>query len=186
MERLDLKYTCSGESKAHYAKIRAHLKTVNVHPLTRGFVLGLLKVENRIRERFNAQIKEAGSIGICTAVVMPREERRKGDRPAETIEGHICKQPVFQRGFCTNHFVTHVLHLPERRHNLKGFGATCRPFRASSIPCGRLSEKQIDLMSDLERLPMATPLEECLERLNKVDPRNILPELTPNRGNSMA
>lgn len=186
MERIKLKYTCSGESKSHYAKIRAHLKTVNVHPLTRGFVLGLLKVENKIRERFKAQIKEARSIGLCTAVVMPREGRRKGERPAETIEGHICKQPVFQHGFCTNHFITHVLHLPERRHNLKGFGVTCRPFRASSIPCGRLSEKQIDLMNDLDRLPMATPLEECLARLNKVDPTYVYPELMPHDGKSIA
>jgi len=140
-----------------------------VHPLTRGFVLELLKAENKIREKFKAQIKEARSIGLCTAVVMPSWERRKGDLPLRAIEGRICCEPAYQRGFCTNHFITHVLYLPERRNNLKGHGITCRPFRSSSIPCGRLNQKQIDLMNDLERLPMATPLDECLLRLKEVE-----------------
>ncbi len=86
-----------------------------------------------------------------------------------------------QRGFCARHFTTHVLYLPDRQTGRNAKGVSRRPFKASQFPSGRLSEVQIDMMNDLERLPMATSLEECIARLNEADPSNLLESVPPRQ-----
>ncbi len=140
--------------------------------MTRGWLLKCVREENALAEGLATEIKRASETGQCTALILskPGYATPYKDTPAQ--DGRLCGKPSFKREYCTEHFRTHVLYLPTLQSDRAAKGVSQRPFRAAEFPSGCLSEKQIDLMHDLERLPMDTPLEECIARLNAEDNRN--------------
>jgi len=162
---------------SHYKKIRASFRGKWLSPATRSLLLKLRKEEIELERRFGAELQIAKKEGRCTAFVLPTEGRSTPYKTTPATEGHLCGAAAFKRGFCTKHFFSHVLYLRDRQSGRAGRGVTRRPFSASEIPCGRMSEKQFDLMNDLVRLPMATPRDECIERLHNEDASNPIQAL---------
>lgn len=159
---------------SHYKKIRRSLKGRSIPAITRSWLYRLRREEMDLEHRLSGQIEKAKAEGRCTAFIMSKpgvETMYKSEPPTP---GRLCGEPTFRRGYCTNHFVTHYLHLPERKSGQAGRGVSVRPFPAYQFPIGRLSLKQEDLMFDLQRLPMSTSREECLARVNAEDPSNTL------------
>lgn len=167
----------------HWKKIRKSHKGKNLHPQTRGWLLQCVKEENQLAKSLAAEIERAGAEGRCRALVLARPGGSTPYRHTPSQDGHLCGRPAFPefRGYCAEHFRTHVLYLPSLQSDRAGRGVSQRPFRAAEFPSGRLSEKQIDLMNDLERLPMATPLEECIARLNAEDRRRRVGVAAPRK-----
>lgn len=163
----------------HFKKIRRSLKGKNVHPMTRSWLLKCVKEENELAERLAAEIEKARAEGRCAALILSKPGRATQYRYTPPQEGKLCGKPGYQRGYCPEHFRTHVLHLAPLQKARAVKGITYRPFSAAEFPSGRLSEKQIDLMNDLGRLPMGTPLDECIERLNAEDRRSRLTRVKP-------
>lgn len=152
----------------YYKKIRQSLKDLDVHPQTRGWLYQLRRQEMDLEARLAGQVRRAKEEGRCTAFIM-------------TPTGRLCEEQSFRRGYCTRHFITHVLHLPDRKAGQIGKGISVRPFTAYEFPIGRLSIIQENLMADLSRLPMSTSKDDCLELLNTEDPSNILAPLNRKR-----
>lgn len=165
----------------HYKAIRQSHRGKPLPAWTRAELLKLRKQESLLQREFADRIKAAKAEGRCTAFAMPRSSYSTPYKDVEAVEGCICDAPAVERGYCGRHFLSHVLYIRDRQSLRAGRGITRRPFRADEIAIGRMSEKQKDLMHDLERLPMDTLLEECLRRLNEADPENPLPILTRKR-----
>lgn len=159
---------------SHYKKIRRSLRGLTIAPITRSWLYGLRKAEMGLEHRLAGQIERAKAEGRCTALIMPKPGVETMYRSEPPTPGRLCGEAAFRHGYCTNHFVTHYLHLPERKSGQAGRGVSVRPFPAYQFPTGRLSPKQEDLMNDLQRLPMSTSREECLARVNAEDPGNTL------------
>lgn len=156
----------------HYKKIRrGHLKR-DLHPMTRSWLYKLRQQEMVLETRLAKTLSDAEKEGLCVALIMPTAGRDTPYKSTPPTEGHVCCDRVFMRGYCTRHFLTHVLYLRDRSHGRSGKGISCRPFNPSEFPYARLSEKQVDLMTDLELLPLRTPLLKCIEALNTADPQN--------------
>lgn len=159
---------------SHYKKIRRSLKGRSIPPITRSWLYQLRREEMDLERRLSGQIEKAKTEGRCTAFIMSKpgvETMYKSEPPTP---GRLCGEPTFRRGYCTGHFITHVLHLPDRKSGQAGRGVSVRPFPAYQFPVGRLTPIQEDLMTDLQRLPMSTSREQCLERVNGEDPSNAL------------
>lgn len=165
----------------HYKKIRKSHKGKSLHPRTRSWLFQCVREENDLAKSLAPEITRARSEGRCTALILstPASSTQYRDTPAK--DGRMCGEPSIGRGYCAEHFRSHILYLPSLRSDRAGKGITYRPFRAAEFPSGRLSEKQIDLMNDLARLPMDTPLEECIARLNAEDRRRQVAAVTPRR-----
>lgn len=159
---------------SHYKKIRRSLRGLSIAPITRSWLYQLRREEMDLERRLADQIKKAKSEGRCSALIMPTGGSNTPYRTTKPTPGRLCGETAFRHGYCTNHFVTHYLHLPERKSGQAGRGVSVRPFAAYQFPIGRLSPKQEDLMNDLQRLPMRTSREECLARVNAEDPGNTL------------
>jgi len=159
---------------SHYKKIRRSLRGLTIAPITRSWLYKLRKEEMDLERRLAGQIERAKAEGRCTALIMSKTVVGTMYRPATATPGRLCGETAFRHGYCTNHFVTHYLHLPERKSGQAGRGVSVRPFPAYQFPVGRLSPKQEDLMNDLQRLPMRTSREECLALVNAEDPDNVL------------
>lgn len=165
----------------HFKKIRRSLKGVDVHPKTRSWLHQKRLEEMDLERRLAAQIKRASEQGRCTALIMPKPGSQTMYRAEPPTPGRLCGEDAFRRGYCTDHFITHVLHLRNRKDGRTGGGVSVRPFAAYQFPSGRLSPVQEDLMSDLKRLPLSTPLVDCIARLNQEDPTNILSPIPRQR-----
>lgn len=158
----------------HFKKIRRSLKGRNIPPRTRSWLYQKRLEEMDLERRLEKQVGRAKADGRCTAFIMPKagtETMYKSDPPSP---GRLCGATAFRRGYCTDHFITHILHLPDRKSGAIGKGVSARPFAAYQFPVGRLSPLQEDLMADLVRLPMDTSRQACLARLNEEDPANTL------------
>lgn len=166
---------------SHFKKIRRSLKGVDLHPKTASWLYKLRREEMDLERRLAGQIKKAEAEGRCSAFIMPTKGSNTPYRNTEPTPGRVCGQPAERRGFCTGHFITHHLHLRDRQQGRAGGGITSRPFAPYQFPSGRLSPIQEDLMADLERLPLSTPLEDCVVRLNEEDPANRLEPLRRER-----
>lgn len=162
---------------SHFKKIRRSLKGVDLHPKTAGWLYKKRQEEMGLESRLAGQIKRAVSEGRCSALIMPTKGSNTPYRYTEPTPGRVCGQPAERRGYCMGHFMTHHLHLRDRKGGRAGGGISSRPFAAYQFPSGRLSPIQEDLMADLERLPLSTSLEECIERLNAEDPASLLEPL---------
>lgn len=156
----------------HYKAIRQGHRGRSLPPQTRQLLFSLRHEEIELERRLQQEIKDARASGRCPALIMPTIAVSTPYREIPATPGGLCGEEAFRRGYCVRHFLTHVLYLRDRRSSRAGRGITRRPFVASQLPYGRLSEKQCDLMNDLKRLPMPTPLEECISRLNEEDPSN--------------
>lgn len=161
----------------HYKKIRRSLKGLDIHPKTKGWIMQKRREEIDLEGRLAEQVKRAKAQGLCCAFIMPKPGSNTPYRCEPATPGRVCREQIFRRGYCTDHFLTHVLHLRDRKGGRAGGGVSVRPFAAYSFPSGRLSTIQEDLMADLMRLPLATPLEECIARLNEEDPSTPLASL---------
>lgn len=159
---------------SHYKKIRRSLRGLSIAPITRSWLYKLRREEMELERRLAGQIERAKEEGRCTALIMPKPGVETMYRSDPPTPGRLCGAAAFRHGYCTNHFVTHYLHLPERKSGQAGRGVSVRPFPAYQFPTGRLSPKQEDVMNDLQRLPMSTSREECLARVNAEDPSNTL------------
>jgi hypothetical protein len=159
---------------SHFKKIRRSLKGLEIHPKTRSWLHQKRLEEMDLENRLAGQIKRAEAAGKCTAFIMSKPGSQTMYKSEPPTPGRLCGQPAFRRGYCTDHFITHFLHLRERRGGRAGRGVSVRPFAAYQFPSGRLSPLQEDLMADLERLPLSTVLDVCISRLNEEDPSNIL------------
>lgn len=166
---------------SHFKKIRRSLKGVDLHPKTASWLYKKRQEEMDLERRLAGQIKRAKAEGRCPALIMPTKGSNTPYRYTEPTPGRLCGQPAFRRGFCTGHFITHYLHLRDRKGGRAGGGISARPFAAYQFPSGRLSPTQEDLMADLERLPLSTPLEDCIARLNEEDSGNRLEPLRRER-----
>lgn len=162
----------------HYKNIRRSHKGRNIPTASRKLLHALRKQELALERLFAHDIETARIQHRCTAFVMPTIETLTQFRVIPARKGHLCGEPAFERGFCRKHFFSHVLYV--RDQDRKGRGLTRRPFAAHQLPVSRMSDVQFDLMADLERLPMDTPYEECIARLNASDPSHPLP-LIPAR-----
>lgn len=158
----------------HFKKIRRSLRGLDIHPKTRSWLHGKRQEEMDLERRLGGQIKRATEEGRCTALIMSKLGSHTMYKDEPPTAGRLCGQPAFRRGYCTDHFITHVLHLRDRRGGRTGGGISVRPFAAYQFPSGRLSSIQEDLMSDLGRLPLSTSLSDCIALLNQEDPSNIL------------
>jgi hypothetical protein len=158
----------------HYKQIRRGLKGWFVAPWTKTWLTQVRRTEMALEEQLAPQIKEAKQNGCCPALVMPMAEVATdyGVRPGR--DGKVCGRPAFKRGYCRSHFFSHVLYVKDPQSDRAGAGVTRRPFTASQLPVGRMSEVQFDLMNDLLKLPMFTELEECLRVLSEADPTHPL------------
>jgi hypothetical protein len=159
---------------SHYKKIRRSLRGLSIAPITRSWLYKLRREEMDLERRLAGQIKKAKLEGRCSALIMPTRGSNTPYRTTEPTPGRLCGKPRERRGYCMGHFITHYLHLPERKSGHAGRGVSVRPFPAYQFPTGRLSPKQEDLMNDLQRLPMSTSREECLALVNAEDPDNAL------------
>ena len=166
---------------SHYRKIRRSVDLSTLPPQTRTWLMEKRRQEIDLERRLKTQVQRAKSEGRCTAFIMPKPGVETMYRSEPPTPGRLCGEEAVHRGYCMGHFITHGLHLMDRKGGRAGRGVTSRPFAAYQFPCGRLSAIQEDLMSDLERLPMNTPREECWERLNAEDPSNPLPQLTDRK-----
>jgi hypothetical protein len=165
----------------HFKKIRRSLKGVDIHPKTRSWLHKKRQEEIDLERRLASQIKKATAEGRCTAFIMPKPGSQTMYKSDPPTPGRLCGQPAFRRGYCTAHFVTHFLHLPDRKSGQTGRGVSVRPFAAYQFPIGLLSDMQENLMNDLQRLPMNTSREVCLERLIAEDPAHPLPAIGRTR-----
>lgn len=169
------------DQMTHFKKIRRNLKGADLHPMTASWLYKKRQEEMDLERRLAGRIKRAEKAGKCTALIMSKPGSQTMYKSEPPTPGRLCEEPTFQRGFCTDHFITHVLHLRERKGGRAGNGVSVRPFAAYQFPSGRLSPIQEDLMSDLERLPLSTSLEACIARLNREDPSNILAPIPRQR-----
>lgn len=147
---------------------------MDLHPKTASWLYKKRQEEMDLERRLAGQIKRAAAEGRCIALIMPTKGSETMFKSEPPTPGRLCCVAAFRRGYCTDHFITHVLHLRDRKGGRAGGGVSVRPFAAYQFPCGRLSPIQEDLMADLERLPLTTPLDVCISRLNQEDPANIL------------
>lgn len=159
---------------SHFKKIRRSLKGVDLHPKTASWLFRKRQEEMDLERRLAGQIKRAKAEGRCTAFIMPKPGTETMYKSEPPTPGRLCGEAAFRRGYCTRHFITHVLHLRDRQTGRAGSGVSVRPFAAHQFPAGRLSPIQEDLMADLERLPLSIPLQDCIARLNEEDPRNLI------------
>lgn len=165
----------------HFKKIRRSLKGVDLHPKTASWLYKKRQEEMDLERRLAGQFKRAAAEGRCTALIMPTKGSETMYRSEPPTPGRLCGEPAFRRGYCTDHFITHVLHLRDRKGGRAGGGVSVRPFAAYQFPCGRLSTIQEKLMADLERLPLSTALEVCIARLNEEDPSNLIAPIPRQR-----
>lgn len=156
----------------HYKVIRRGHKGRNVKPATKSLLYNLRLQEADLERRFEDVIKIARTQNRCTALIMPTIPVSTQYHTIPAREGSVCGEPASKLGFCRKHFFSHVLYVRDRER--AGRGVTRRPFAAYRLPVSQMSDIQFDLMADLERLPMDTPYEGCIERLNSVDPSHSL------------
>lgn len=158
----------------HFKTIRKSHRGRDLAPLTRAWLHSQRREEIALQRRHAAEIIAARAEGRCPALVMPTIAKSTPYREIPATDGHVCCAPVFMRGYCRKHFNSHVLYVRDLQSARAGRGVTRRPFTASDLPVGRMSEAQFDMMSDLERLPIVTPLDACLEALTEADPSRPL------------
>ncbi len=166
----------------HFKKIRQSHKGRELPHWTRVELYKKRKAEIVLERSHAAELIAAKAEGRCQALVMPTNAKSTPYRTIPATEGHVCCAPVFMRGYCRKHFNSHVLYVRDLQSARAGRGRTRRPFLASELPVGRMSDVQLDLMSDLERLPIATPLEECLAILTEADPSHPLTPIQKQPG----
>lgn len=114
------------------------------------------------------KIREAKRSGRCFTEV--RTRRSPGGR-AEA-EATVCGREAVQDGRCREHYLRDVLKVRDRQ---SGYGAKTRPFAGWQLPLGRMSAPQHEA---LKSLPISTPLEQCIARMNAADPENPLAACT--------
>lgn len=165
----------------HFEKLRKHLKGAGIHPLMKAQLYGNRQTEIGLECQLAATIAWAEAEGRCPTIIMPTKGSNTPYRYTEPSPGRICCEPATRRGYCNGHFITHFLHIRDRKSGRAGEGVTVRPFAAFQFPLQTLSPIQEDLMNDLERLPMKTSCEDCAARLNAEDPSNILSLPTRSR-----
>jgi hypothetical protein len=165
----------------HFEKLRKHLHGADIHPLMKAQLYRNRQTEIRMESQHAAAIQSARESGRCAAIIMPTIGRYTMYRDTPPTPGRICCEPATRRGYCNGHFITHFLHIRDRKSGRAGEGVTVRPFAAFQFPIGALSPCQEDLMNDLERLPLKTSREDCLAKVNAEHPSNILSLPTRDR-----
>lgn len=105
--------------------------------------------------------------GVCDSIV-----QRYGSRETE-VPKHVCRERPSAKGKCHDHYLRDHLFI-EANGKLAGGGTTRRPFYKWQFPVGRLSPKQEAMLANPKRLPIGTSLEDCIARLNEIDPTNPL------------
>ncbi|MCO5065456.1 MAG: hypothetical protein M9924_13730 [Rhizobiaceae bacterium] len=163
---------------SHYKTIRRSHRSRKPRDSVKRLLFDLRQQEIQLEKQFGSRITAAKKEGRCPALILPKLAHATmfNERPAKP--GYLCDRPAVERGYCNLHFISHVLYVPHRQSTQTGRGVTRRPFKANQLAIGRLSKKQKDLMNDLERLPIETPLWLCLVKLNEEDPKNPLPAIS--------
>lgn len=156
----------------HYKKIRQDPNVRELPSMTRSWLYRLRKEELAFERRFQRQIEAAKAESLCTAIVHARSAVSTQYREIPARPAQVCQRPAFRRGYCRQHYFSHTLYVQDPQSDRAGRGVTRRPFSASALPVGRMSEAQLDLLGDLRRLPMRTTLAECILAMNLVDPSN--------------